>query len=178
MDLRLGIGINYGRVRFDLFGITIEDGINSRSPRRYSTYTAVGDQMSIAQRLCSVANKPLTTLDYVYRSEKLPHSRLTAPIIASRTTTYWAREYLKQKDISGDPLESYRTDFELKGKGHPLPAYEIWPEYLDTTKLLSCIEDPYDGLSYRSLKNELENKTDLKKVIKHFKVGLDAIYGG
>lgn len=172
IDLRLGIGINYGRVRFDLFGITIEEAKYDQLPRGFSEFTAVGDHMSLTQRLCMVANQPLSSVDYVYRSDMLPQSRLTAPIIASRTAIYWSRQCLKGK---GNPLEIYRTDFQLKGKGHPMPGFEILVDYLDISKLLNCIENIHNNHFYNAIKNEIDNGSELEKVTGRFTCKLDEI---
>lgn len=174
IDLRLGIGLNYGRVRFDVFGITIETAQHSLVSRGYSEFTAVGDHMSFAQRLCSVANQPLSSINFVYRSEGLQKSRLTAPIIASRTVTYWTRKCL---NTDGNPLDIFRTDFQLKGKGHPMPGFEIWSDNLDIEKLLCCIKDVHNNQFYDAIRNEYEVKNELDNVSKNFVSQLAREYG-
>ena len=168
IDLRLGIGLNYGPVRFDLFGVTIEDTKEDRVSRGYSEFTAMGDHMSFAQRLCSVANQPLSSVSFVYRSEHLEQTRLNAPIIASKTVTYWAKNCFNVKDSVKDPLEVFRTDFQLKGKGHPMPGFEIWPTCLNEEQLLKCIKDIHDNQFYESITQEIQYKQELKKVKEHF----------
>lgn len=166
LDLRLGIGVNYGSVRFDVFGITIEEARNHQIPRGHSEFTAVGDHMSFAHRLCSVANQPLSAVNFVYRSEERP-SRLTAPIIASRTVTYWSRACFKTpKDVN--PLDIFRTDFQLKGKGHPMPGFEIWPDTLNVDLLLNCVKGIHKNQFYEVIADENNKHAELESVSNRF----------
>jgi class 3 adenylate cyclase len=177
VELRLGTGIDYGQVWFDLFGHAADAG-RGGAPRGFYEYTAVGDHMNFAQRLCSVASQPRSTLDVLYRSEKLPTGRLTAPIVGSRTVVYSLKDKLSGNDHACDPLVDLRTDLEHRGKGFPMPAFEISPSSINSFNLLGCLESIHDNRYRSALAAEIVDVKDrpaLKAVLAGVHKKLDAL---
>lgn len=173
LDMRLGVGVNYGRIHFDWFGIAVSQAEQGRSPQGFNEYTAVGDQMNFCQRLCSVANQPLSSLNVLYRSDELKASRLTAPIVASKTVTFHLSDHL-----AADALVRFRTDFEHKGKGHPMPGFELTTEDIPV-QLLGVLQDIHDNRLKSAIEQELQQSVSdrpaLKAVTRGFERELDRL---
>ncbi len=176
LELRLGIGLNYGQVRFDFFGTTQENQQNGTSTRGFCEYMAVGDHMNFAARLCSVANQQLSSVINVYRSDGLRKSRLIAPIIASKTITYINQEAFRDSD----PLQKYRSDFMHKGRNHSMPSFEIFPDETNDAELKNRIKDIHQNHFYNSIDKEIspliKNRPELKQVVKQLVNNLNEIY--
>lgn len=168
LDLRLGIGINFGLVRFDIFGISTGPASGTRG---FYEFTAVGDHVNFAQRLCGVASQPVSTSDIVYRSPKLA-GRLTAPIVISRTVAHWTSKFF-QETVA---IEDCRTDFGHKGKGFPLPSFEVALDHPNLHHLLRNLEKVHDNRFRDALRPEIEEGAILKPVCQRHKDRLDQIH--
>lgn len=100
MDMRLGIGISFGPVIFDYFGLP-----GSR------TYGPLGDHVNFAQRLESEANR----FDPLLTSRKDP---MRSPILVSRPA--WI--------AAGRNPAVGCLGLSVKGKPHEYQCYECWPD--------------------------------------------------
>lgn len=174
LDPRLGVGVNYGEIRFDFFGIT-EEYLPSESIRGYGEFMAIGDHVNVTDRLCSVASQPVNAINIIKRT-KLFNSDLTAPIIASQTVIYQCRECFKRED---DPMITFKSEFKHKGKGHPLPGYEFWPKCIDTYCLLNLLKNIHKNRFYDAMVGEVTKDIDkrpkLNEVTKKLMKDLDNI---
>lgn len=168
LELRLGVGLNYGQVSMESFGIVTERFDTSFMRRGFYEFTAVGDHVNFAQRLCSAANKPLSVCDIVYRSNHLDNSGLTSPIIISKTVAYWIQTAsgLKRRANIDDPLSSYRSVFSAKGKGHPMPGFEVNPNDIDTNHLLSAISGIHENRFHSAMSLELTPSVSQRPLLK------------
>ncbi|MCP4676336.1 MAG: adenylate/guanylate cyclase domain-containing protein [Deltaproteobacteria bacterium] len=106
MDPRLGIGINFGQVLIDYFGV--------RGSRQYSP---LGDHVNFAQRLESEAARYDERLVDA-KSGKM--GRMRAPILLSRPA--WIVGGYSPQDKDSD------LNIQVKGKPYAYPAYEWWPK--------------------------------------------------
>jgi len=177
LELRLGVGINYGSVHFDHFGIFLEKPRKDNRTRGFTEYTSVGDHMNFASRLCSVANQPISALSIAFRSKDLPLSRLTAPIVASRTVMASLQGCVFTGP--GNPLAMLRTDFEHKGKGHPSPGFELWCNMIDSGRLLHELKGLHDDKFHTGLIAEVmpepSKRPELGTVIHSFLTQMDSL---
>ena len=101
IDFRIGIGINYGPVIFDYFGVS-----GSR------IFAPLGDHVNFAKRLESEAHR----FDSQLRDRD---DRRRAPILVSRPA--W---------IASDEFEGPKRSLSLsiKGKPNEIECYEFWPK--------------------------------------------------
>jgi len=143
VNLRLGIGINYGQVVFDYFGSMGYPSGVSNLIGGYSEYTAVGDNVNAAQRLEGLAAKQVTQVALLERSDYRQHKspNLIAPIVMSRTAFIRIADHalrpLGNLDSTWD--EKYRSAFALKGKGSAVEAYEVFPDEVNGDRLIRRI---------------------------------------
>lgn len=138
LDLKVGVGINFGDANFDYFGApTTIDKNSSKMIGGYMEFTAIGDNVNTAQRLESIANKSVSDVSVVRRSKHFSSSDLadyTAPILLSRTAFLrMQRAFDVPKGRRHDDLDRmlsdyYRSLVNLKGKGIIAEAYEIHPD--------------------------------------------------
>jgi adenylate cyclase len=99
MEFRIGIGINYGPVIFDYFGV---------SGNRI--FAPLGDHVNFAQRLETEANR--------FDSRLLDRkNRMRAPILVSRPAWIASGEY-------GDPDPLLLS---VKGRPNEYECYQYWP---------------------------------------------------
>jgi len=174
LELRLGIGLNYGQVTLESFGIATEQAETGFMRRGFYEFTAVGDHVNFAQRLCSAASKPIALSDIIYRSNHLRKTEMTAPIVISKTVAYWIKSCsgLKRLGDEGDCMKSYRCVFSAKGKGHPMPAFEVNTDDIETTPLLSALKGVHDNRYYTALSEEMvvrmEDRPLLREVRESF----------
>src|SRR5262249_2858778 len=113
----------------------------------------------------------------LFRSSSLPVSRLTAPIIASRTVTYRVGECLRTSRVT-NPFTECRTDFEHKGKGHPMPAYELAMDQIGLP-LLGLLDGIHDNRLRFAIETEAHNvvtgRPAFKEVATRFRALLDGL---
>jgi class 3 adenylate cyclase len=129
LDIRLGVGINYGEVMFDYFGSSdLPDAPESNLIGGYTEYTAVGDHVNAAQRLEGLANKPIGAIGLLERGvgRERRSASFTAPIVMSRTVFRRSSGALaRPASNTVPPEEEYRSSFTLKGKGSAVEAFEV-----------------------------------------------------
>ncbi len=137
VSVRLGIGLGYGEVHFDEFGISRRQGTDGGVVRGLLYYNAVGDHMNVTARLCGIAHTELTDVDVVDRpsfdssssygafSDVLDYPPLNylAPIVITKPMALWQSHGLL-------PQPKFTT-VRLKGVGNRIPILEIWPKSLD-----------------------------------------------
>jgi class 3 adenylate cyclase len=113
LDMRLGIGISFGSVIFDYFGLP-----GSR------TYGPLGDHVNFAQRLESEANRfDPQLVNRLNRPKDCPPG-MRAPILVSRPA--WVAA---QRSTQDPPLA-----VSVKGKPYAYQCYECWPEQPGATQ--------------------------------------------
>jgi hypothetical protein len=136
VSVRLGIGLGYGNVHFDEFGISRRQLDGGGMVRGLLYYNAVGDHMNVAARLCGIAHTELSDVDVIDRpsfdsksshglAEVLDYPALNylAPIVTTKPMALWQSQGLL-------PHPSFTT-VRLKGVGNRIPILEIWPKSLD-----------------------------------------------
>lgn len=180
IDLRLGVGVNYGKIKFDFFGDNKTKNPQLHEQHRgFCEFMAVGDHVNFADRLCSVANQPVSLINIIYRGYQPRQPRLTAPIIASKTVTHWINECLNQGGKI-DPLIDYRADFMHKGKGHPMPGFELWPDCINPDCLLRLLEQVHKNYYYNVMNKEVDapinKRPKLGEIAEYLRADLDKIY--
>lgn len=144
-DLRAGIGINFGEVSFDYFGTSTGGNGNKGLIGGYLEFTAVGDNVNTAQRLESIAGKPVAAVGVIDRSpgraSRSPN--YMAPIILSRTAFLRVQGALRVpfRTTGGSLAEEYQSAVALRGKGGLAEVYEVSPEELDGNYVLRTLSD-------------------------------------
>jgi class 3 adenylate cyclase len=139
VGVRLGVGLGYGNVHFDEFGISRTEANAGGMSRGLLYYNAVGDHMNVAARLCGIAHAELSTVDVVDRPSfdssssygafvdalDCPSLNYLAPIVITKpmALALWQTQGLL-------PQPSFTT-VRLKGVGNRIPILEIWPKSLD-----------------------------------------------
>ena len=137
VDVRLGIGLGYGNVHFDEFGISRRQADDGGMGRGLLYYNAVGDHMNVAARLCGIAHTEVSAVDVVDRPSfdsnssygafadvlDYPTLNYLAPIVITKPMALWQAERLL-------PQPKFTT-VRLKGVGNRIPILEIWPKSLD-----------------------------------------------
>ena len=144
-DLKIGIGISFGEATFDYFGTSmLVDEDSSRLIGGYLEFTAVGDNVNIAQRLESIASKPVSEVSVFERgqsrSKRSPNH--IAPIILGRTAFLRIQGGLIRptSDTDGMSLaQHYRSTVALKGRGGVAEVYEIHPNEIGGDFLLRTL---------------------------------------
>ncbi|MBI5787324.1 MAG: adenylate/guanylate cyclase domain-containing protein [Candidatus Schekmanbacteria bacterium] len=171
LELRLGVGLNYGQVSLESFGIATEQPETGFMRRGFYEFTAVGDHVNFAQRLCSIASKPIALSNIIYRSNYLDQTELTAPIVISKTVAYWIRTCsgLKRRGSEEDPLISYRCVFNAKGKGHPMSGFEVTPKDIESRTLLESLKNIHDNRYYTALSEEINASVSDRPLLKEIK---------
>ena len=140
VNLRLGVGLNFGEVVFDYFG----SPSGAASPESnliggYSEYTAVGDNVNVAQRLEGLASKPITQVSLLERAKERGDlsPNFVAPIVMGRTAFLRATDALQPIDVRDLPWEErYRSSFALRGKGSAVEAYEVFDTEINGSSLI------------------------------------------
>lgn len=146
LDMRLGVGINYGKVMFDYFGSSaVSSTPGSNLIGGYTEYTAIGDHVNTAQRLESLANKPIGAVGLLERGPGRAAAchNFTAPIVMSRTV-FKRLQYFFMRPADGDYEAAYRSSFTLKGMGSAVEAYEVKTEEINGDRIIN---------SFRQLRN-------------------------
>lgn len=145
IDMRLGVGMNYGEVMFDYFGsqeIAGTTGVDLISG--YAEYTAIGDHVNAAQRLESLASKPSVAVSLLERGPgRLERSeKFIAPTVMSRTVfrRLGGALHATNADSGRTIEEQYRSSFTLKGKGSAVEAYEVFPDEVNGDNVLRTLE--------------------------------------
>jgi class 3 adenylate cyclase len=144
VELRLGIGINYGKIYFGYFGASCYSGVgldNTGVVELYPghlEYTAIGDHVNTASRLGDVASKLAKDVDLNDRGSKYINQFRIKPIVVSQTVSK------RLPNIIGEDKEgiySRRGIVRLKGKGVAMPFFEIDPEEIDVMKYIRLFQD-------------------------------------
>jgi class 3 adenylate cyclase len=145
LDLRIGIGINFGEVVFDYFGTSLSTNDRSSIIGGYLEYTAIGDNVNTAQRLESIASKPLTDVSIIQRSKYLyDYDHLkdhTAPIIISRTIFLRTQGIFKRPNNAEMLSNYYKSVVSLKGKGGIAEVFEIHPDHIQWDSLTAMLNE-------------------------------------
>jgi len=142
LNIKLGIGMNFGNVVFDYFGSqTFQNSDRFNLIGGYLEYTAVGDHVNTAQRLEGLASKPVSQVSLLERSSNRINKseNFIAPIMLSRTTFMRIANALTKTSVSRD--ETYRSSFSLKGKGSAIEAYEIFPNEINGDHLIRYLSE-------------------------------------
>lgn len=145
LNIKLGIGLNFGKVIFDYFGSnSIQIPTASNLMGGYLEYTAVGDHVNIAQRLEGLASKPITQVSLLERGtgRERRSKNFIAPIMLSRTVFMRVSQALVYPvgPDSVDFEEMYRSSFSLKGKGSAVEAYEVFPDEINGDHIIRIVE--------------------------------------
>jgi class 3 adenylate cyclase len=124
--LRLGIGITYGEVRFEEFGVSRTFDEEGRLRPGILAYTAVGDHVNLASRLVGIAARDVHDVQVFERSsgasERDPQR--IAPIVVSKPVAIATAAWVANR-------APHYTFVALKGMGYTLPVLELWPQPLE-----------------------------------------------
>jgi hypothetical protein len=84
--------------------------------------------------------------------------------VVSRTVTYRVADCLRSEKIK-DPLVQCRTDFEHKGKGHPMPGYELSTDQIGVS-LLGLPQGIHDDRLRFEIEKEVQQVVDQRPALK------------
>ncbi|MFO1093471.1 MAG: adenylate/guanylate cyclase domain-containing protein [Planctomycetaceae bacterium] len=138
VDLRLGVGINYGNVRFSYIGRPAGSAATRRglggNSAGHLEYCAFGDHMNTTARLADCASRYAAELDLRSRGKRFRDDFRVAPIVCSHTAVTRISRMLNEKEES---VHERKGQVRLRGKDHVVSFFEIkMPDIND----LSCAD--------------------------------------
>lgn len=153
VELRLGVGINFGRVCFTYIGrpaTAREVFCPGCGHVGHLEYCAFGDHMNTAARLADCASRHSADVDIKVRGNRFRDERQIAPIVASNTA---ARRFAKALNGAGVDLADRQGTLRMKGKEHGLMFYEFSSDDVDDIRLAELVSDASDSHYLECIRN-------------------------
>jgi class 3 adenylate cyclase len=159
LNIKLGIGIAFGKVSFDYFGSNeLSNKESSNLIGGYIEYTAIGNNVNTAQRLEGLASKAISQVTCNDRAAIRSEDSLISPIILSRTVILRILGTLRSITKSSLTVESqYRSTFSLKGKGTAVDAFEMKPEDINGDYIINFLKDHANTRIYTTVEKTWKN---------------------